>query len=456
MDRAYHRGTNGTDRQAAGRCVPHPADFRSGPAFPGHGLLAVGRRSRAQSHRPGRRAEIADQGASLHPGRRAGAADAGHRRDRLPLPAGRVVGRALVRGATRRNPPPTDRLPGPLRRWHRSTAAARAQDLQGASRSTARRCCRCPAKGHRPARRRPGTALHRRADRAAGHLPVHAARQAPVDLLPRRHSDSASLQGCRPGAPRWSRRPGPRHSHRPPVSAHRRNSTGRARCQAPHHHESAWAIPCFDGAGLCPDQRPGGAAGLQGGSHTRCHIAGPAADELKSGALPEEAVDWLKTNFFKTELELGHCLRLPQEGPCECDLYLTCAKFVTTPAYAPRLRARRRVEQALATDAAGRGWDREVERHGCTAKRIEKLLTDLEQPLESPDDTLAWHMPTVSSAQPDPAQMISDDGSSAVVEDNRPRHKTAPHEWDSHTEVEITAAIVDRLTFAGNIIETGT
>jgi integrase len=66
-------------------------------------------------------------------------------------------------------------------------------------------------------------------------------------------------------------------------------------------------------------------------------IAGPAADELKCGALPEEAVDWLKTNFFKTELELGHCLRLPQEGPCECDLYLTCAKFVTTPAYAPRL-----------------------------------------------------------------------------------------------------------------------
>lgn len=116
-------------------------------------------------------------------------------------------------------------------------------------------------------------------------------------------------------------------------------------------------------------------------------IAGPAADELKSGALPEEAVDWLKSNFFKTELELGHCLRLPQEGPCECDLYLTCAKFVTTPAYAPRLRARRRVERELATDAAGRGWDREVERHNCTAQRIEKLLTDLDQPLENADDT---------------------------------------------------------------------
>jgi hypothetical protein len=117
-------------------------------------------------------------------------------------------------------------------------------------------------------------------------------------------------------------------------------------------------------------------------------IAGPAAAELKSGALPEEAVDWLKTNFFKTELELGHCLRLPAEGPCECDLYLTCAKFVTTPAYAPRLRARRKVEHALATDAAHHGWAREVERHRCTAERLEKLLTDLGQPLEDPTDTL--------------------------------------------------------------------
>ena len=59
-------------------------------------------------------------------------------------------------------------------------------------------------------------------------------------------------------------------------------------------------------------------------------IAGPAAMDIKSGVLADEAVDWLKSNFLKTELELGHCLRLPAEGPSECDLYLTCAKFVTT------------------------------------------------------------------------------------------------------------------------------
>src|SRR5262249_57640908 len=51
-------------------------------------------------------------------------------------------------------------------------------------------------------------------------------------------------------------------------------------------------------------------------------LAGPIAADLRSGTLPPESVEWLKANFFKTELELGHCLRLPQEGPCECDLYL--------------------------------------------------------------------------------------------------------------------------------------
>ncbi|MFH9468774.1 hypothetical protein ACH4LT_16045 [Streptomyces clavifer] len=96
-------------------------------------------------------------------------------------------------------------------------------------------------------------------------------------------------------------------------------------------------------------------------------IAGPAADELRDRSLPDTAVDRLTTNFLKTELELGRCLRHPAEGSCECDLYLTCATFVTTPEYVLRLRARREVEQTLATDAAPRGWDRGVEQHDAPA-----------------------------------------------------------------------------------------
>jgi site-specific recombinase XerD len=111
-------------------------------------------------------------------------------------------------------------------------------------------------------------------------------------------------------------------------------------------------------------------------------IAGPCAEELRNGQMPQSSIDWLKTNFFKTELELGHCLRLPQEGPCECDLYLNCAKFVTTPEYAPRLRRRRKQELDLIEDARQRGWGKEVERHRCTVNRIDQLLRELGEPIE--------------------------------------------------------------------------
>jgi hypothetical protein len=67
-------------------------------------------------------------------------------------------------------------------------------------------------------------------------------------------------------------------------------------------------------------------------------LAGPQAAAIRDGALSQDALGWRGSTFYKTELELGRCLRLPAEGPCECDLYLSCAKFVTTRDYAPRLR----------------------------------------------------------------------------------------------------------------------
>jgi integrase len=112
-------------------------------------------------------------------------------------------------------------------------------------------------------------------------------------------------------------------------------------------------------------------------------IAGPLAATLRAGAMPPDSIAWLKANFFRTELELGHCLRLPEEGPCECDLYLTCAKFVTTSEYAPRLRERREREIALAGEARERGFTREVERHECTRQRIEQLLAELGVAIDS-------------------------------------------------------------------------
>ena len=111
-------------------------------------------------------------------------------------------------------------------------------------------------------------------------------------------------------------------------------------------------------------------------------IAGPAAESLLANRLDQASLDWLKSNFFKTELELGHCLRLPQEGPCECDLYLRCSKFFTTSEYAPRLRARLAREQQLIDDAVERGWPREVERHTAISRRLCELLVDLDEPTD--------------------------------------------------------------------------
>jgi integrase len=106
-------------------------------------------------------------------------------------------------------------------------------------------------------------------------------------------------------------------------------------------------------------------------------LAGPAAEAIRNNELSQQTVNWLSTNYYKTALELGHCLRLPEEGPCECDLFLTCSKFVTTTDYTPRLRERLCLEQRLAEDAAQHGWPREAERHNAIVGRIAALLEDL-------------------------------------------------------------------------------
>jgi len=70
--------------------------------------------------------------------------------------------------------------------------------------------------------------------------------------------------------------------------------------------------------------------------------------------------------------------------PCECDLYLTCSKFVTTPEYAGRLRDRVAVEEELIADAEERGRGREAERHQRIRARVIDLLTELNEPLHPP------------------------------------------------------------------------
>jgi len=169
----------------------------------------------------------------------------------------------------------------------------------------------------------------------------------------------------------------------PTVSAHRmRHTLGTQLAEGGARIQTIMAILGHQSAAMAmiytrisdPEIRRQYEAGLAGGQR----IAGPAADALLSNKLDEEGLHWLQTNFLKTELELGHCLRLPAEGPCECDLVLTCPKFLTTSDYSPRLRARLEVELQLIADAEARGWPREVERHTATKNRIEQLLNELD------------------------------------------------------------------------------
>ena len=97
-------------------------------------------------------------------------------------------------------------------------------------------------------------------------------------------------------------------------------------------------------------------------------LAGPAADALREHRLDPAAVSWLQTNFLKTELELGHCLRTPTEGPCECDLVLICSKFLTTSDYAPRLRLGRGVFAPLRPDVSQHDCRHQLLRRSCARR----------------------------------------------------------------------------------------
>jgi hypothetical protein len=154
-----------------------------------------------------------------------------------------------------------------------------------------------------------------------------------------------------------------------------------------HRNDRAVARPSqrWHGRHLLPHQRSGAQGAYERVIANGGKVAGPAAEALLNNQIGQDTLDWLKSNYFKTELELGHCLRLPAEGPCECDLYLRCSKFFTTSEYAPRLRKRLARQRELIQDATERNWPREIERHEAISRRIRELLNDLGEPCEALD-----------------------------------------------------------------------
>ena len=104
----------------------------------------------------------------------------------------------------------------------------------------------------------------------------------------------------------------------------------------------------------------------------RCVLDGAPQRSLHIGA---QLIEYQNGRLLSPYFNAG--LRLPAEGPCECDLFFTCSRFVTTPAHARRLRERHQLKLTLVEDARSRDWAREAERHRCIAERIKSLLADM-------------------------------------------------------------------------------
>jgi len=105
---------------------------------------------------------------------------------------------------------------------------------------------------------------------------------------------------------------------------------------------------------------------------------GEYASQIKNNELREDEVDWIKANFYKTYLAMGHCFHHTKEPMCDfADACYFCPKFVTTQNHLPTLIDKYNTELKLIEDAENRGWEREIERHTHVMQRVKRLIQDL-------------------------------------------------------------------------------
>ncbi|WP_062354682.1 tyrosine-type recombinase/integrase [Bacillus kwashiorkori] len=113
-------------------------------------------------------------------------------------------------------------------------------------------------------------------------------------------------------------------------------------------------------------------------SNNKDIAGGEYADALKKNDLNQEEVDWIKANFHKTYLIMGHCFHHTKEPMCDfADACYFCPKYVTTKEHIPLLQQKYETELQLIDDADQRGWDRETARHKRVAERVKEILSDL-------------------------------------------------------------------------------
>ncbi|MEX5637852.1 tyrosine-type recombinase/integrase, partial [Parafrankia sp. FMc2] len=86
--------------------------------------------------------------------------------------------------------------------------------------------------------------------------------------------------------------------------------------------------------------------------------------------------DWKETPALKTRLAGGFCLRAPAQGACTyANICEHCPSFHTDSAHLQVLSAQRADADALARDAAARGWISEADRHRHLVARLDALIT---------------------------------------------------------------------------------
>jgi integrase len=105
---------------------------------------------------------------------------------------------------------------------------------------------------------------------------------------------------------------------------------------------------------------------------------GEYADQLKRQDMRQDEIDWIKANFHKTYLMMGHCFHHTREPMCDfADACYFCPKFVTTSDHLPRLIEKYNVELQLIEDAKEREWGKEIDRHTNVAQRVKQIIRDL-------------------------------------------------------------------------------
>ena len=88
------------------------------------------------------------------------------------------------------------------------------------------------------------------------------------------------------------------------------------------------------------------------------------------------SADWKDTPLIKSRLAGGYCLRAAAQGPCAyANICEHCPNFRSEASFLPVLQLQRADAEALAADAAARGWASEAARHRKLIDRLDLLIS---------------------------------------------------------------------------------